>query len=61
MTTYHAVMIDETNCEFGVDVTAESRHDAEEDLRENYPESQIAQLESPRDRERREFNIYAMI
>ncbi len=60
MITYHAVMGDETGGEFGVDVEASSRDSARDMLRKDYPESQIVQLESPRDRERREWNIYAM-
>jgi hypothetical protein len=58
MTTFHAVMIDETGCEFGADVTARSRAAAHDKLREDYPESRVAQLESPADTRRRERAIY---
>jgi hypothetical protein len=54
MTKYHAVMIDETGCEFGVSVTAKSRDMAYDKLQEDYPESKVAQLESPADTRRRE-------
>jgi hypothetical protein len=54
MIAFHAVMIDETGCEFGVGVQAASQEAALEYLRENYPESRVAQLESPEDREDRE-------
>jgi hypothetical protein len=58
MTTFHAVMIDETGCEFGVKVTAKSRSDAYEKLREDYPESHCDQLESPADTVRRMRSYY---
>ena len=58
MTTFHAVMIDETGCEFGVSVTAETREEAFALLRENYPESRCDQLESPADTARREAAMY---
>ena len=61
MTRYHAVMTDETGCEFGVDVDAATRAEAYDDLRENYPESSVAQLESPRDTQDRESRMYAHI
>ena len=54
MTKYHAVMLDETRCEFGVSVEADSRDDAYEQLQEDYPESQCVQLESPEDTAERE-------
>ena len=54
MTDFHAVMLDETRCEFGVSVTADSREAAHAWLRENYPESSCVQLESPEDRLERE-------
>lgn len=58
---FHAVMIDETGCEFGAGVDANSRDEAHEMLQERYPESRIAQLESPEDTARREAAIYARI
>lgn len=54
MTKFHAVMLDETRCEFGVSVEAESRADAYEQLQEDYPESRCVQLESPADTAERE-------
>jgi hypothetical protein len=54
MTKFHAVMLDETRCEFGADVEADTREQALEMLREDYPESQCVQLESPSDTRRRE-------
>lgn len=61
MTTYHAVMIDETGCEFGVNITARSRNEAYEKLRDYYPESKCDQLESPADTRRREKRLYRSI
>lgn len=58
MTTFHAVMLDETGCEFGVSVTAKSRGDAYAKLEENYPESRCVQLESPADTRKREDRLY---
>jgi len=56
---FHAVMIDETGCEFGAGVDAHSREEAYEKLQDDYPESRIDQLESPEDTARREADIYA--
>ena len=56
---FHAVMIDETGCEFGAGVDAYSREEAHEKLQDDYPESRIDQLESPEDTARREAEIYA--
>ena len=58
MTHFHAVMIDETGCEFGASVEAASRSAAYERLRLDYPESRVAQLESPEDTARREQAMY---
>lgn len=58
---FHAVMIDETGCEFGASVSAETREEAYEILQENYPESRVDQLESPEDTARREAEIYARV
>lgn len=54
MIKFHAVMLDETGCEFGVGVTAANRSDAYDQLREDYPESRCIQLESPQDTAERE-------
>jgi len=61
MTKFHAVMLDETRCEFGVSVSARSRSDAYKQLREDYPESQCVQLESPADTRRREKRMHQSI
>lgn len=61
MINFHAVMIDETGCEFGASVSAKTRKEAYEILQENYPESRIDQLESPEDTARREAEIYARV
>lgn len=45
MTRFHAVMIDETGCEFGVDLEASSRDKAYDQLADDYPESRVDQLE----------------
>lgn len=44
MQKYHAVMLDETRCEFGVDFESDNPM---EYLAENYPESRCVQLETP--------------
>lgn len=54
---FHAVMRDETGCEFGVDVWAFSRAEAEAEIEDQYPESRIEQLESPADRRAREQDL----
>ena len=61
MINYHAVMIDETGCEFGVDIKAPNRAVAYEELHENYPESRVAQLESPQDTAEREAAMHRRI
>ena len=58
MTKFHAVMIDETGCEFGATVAARSRADAYEYLKVDYPESRCVQLESPADTRKREARLY---
>ena len=47
MTKFHAVMLDETRCEFGVTIEALNHADAYNQLEEDYPESCVVQLESP--------------
>jgi hypothetical protein len=61
MIRFHAVMLDETRCEFGVEVEAANRADAFEYLCENYPESRVVQLESPSDTAERERELYRRI
>lgn len=58
MIEFWAVMLDETGCEFGVGVSAGSRTEAFDKLREDYPESRCVQLESPEDTARREREMY---
>lgn len=54
MIAFHAVMLDETRCEFGVDFEAASRDEAYDWLEENYPESRCVQLETAEDSAERE-------
>lgn len=61
MTHYHAVLTDETGCEFGAGVEAATREEAYEYFEENYPESRVVQLESPADTAERERAMYARI
>jgi hypothetical protein len=58
MISYHAVLLDETRCEFGHSFKAKSRTEAWEYLREQFPESQCVQLEDPEDTRRREHETY---
>jgi hypothetical protein len=51
---FHAVLLDETRCEFGADVDAEDREAAYKWLEDQYPESNVIQLESPNDTRQRE-------
>lgn len=44
MTDFHAVMIDETGCEFGASLSAKDMVDAFRQLGEDYPESRIKDL-----------------
>lgn len=60
-TNYHAVLTDETGCEFGADFAANSREEAMDHFRECYPESRVVQLESPQDAADRERAMYARI
>lgn len=58
---FHAVLLDETQCEFGVGIEAKDRNAAYEELAENYPESRVVQLESPKDTAEREKAMYRRI
>lgn len=58
---FHAVMLDETRCEFGVDFEAADAEAAEAYLEENYPESQCVQLETREQAARREQDMLAHI
>lgn len=58
MTAYHAVMTDETGCEFGVTIDAMDKPSALRILEENYPESRCVQLEDDNDTREREEAMY---
>lgn len=58
MTKFHAVMIDETGCEFGVSFEADSRDEAYDYLDEEYPESRVDQLEDEGQSRAREDRYY---
>lgn len=58
MIDFHAVMIDETGCEFGATIRAASKAEAWDEVREQYPESRCVQMESPEDTAAREARIY---
>lgn len=58
---FHAVMLDETRCEFGVDLEADSREDAYEKLDEDYPESSCVQLETYAEADERERRMHEHI
>lgn len=58
MTQYHAVLLDETGCEFGHTFTASSRDEAWDYVQEQFPESRCVQIESPEDTIRRQKEIY---
>ena len=61
MVRFHAVLLDETRCEFGAGVEAETREAAYAQLAEDYPESRVIQLESPDDTARRERDIQRFV
>lgn len=58
MSKFHAVMLDETGCEFGVSVPCATRAKAYDWLAENYVESRCVQLESIVDTRKREARMY---
>ena len=58
MIKFWAVMLDETGCEFGVGVEADTREQAYEILEEDYVESRCVQFESPQDTADREKAMY---
>ena len=55
---YHAVMLDETGCEFGHTFEAPDRNAAWDYLQENYPEAGWIRLEDPTDTAERERRTY---
>lgn len=58
LTQYHAVMSDETGCEFGYTFEAFNKAQAYEYLREQFPESHCVQLEDEYDTQKRLNEIY---
>ena len=56
---FHAVMLDETGCEFGATIEAKDHDEAWDRAKEDYPESRCVQLESPEESAEREARIYA--
>lgn len=58
MIRFHAVMLDETGCEFGADVEAMNHGEASDKLADMYPESRCVQLESPEETAARQQRIY---
>ena len=58
MTQYHAVLLDETGCEFGHTFEAATRTEAWDYVQEQFPESRCIQLEDPSDTAAREQAIY---
>ena len=61
MAHFHAVMLGEDGMEFGADTTANTREEAYERISEDYPESNIIQLESHSDTAAREAAMYDLI
>lgn len=61
MTHFHAVLLDETGCEFGAGHDCETREEAHNYFRDAYPESRIVQLESLEDTRAREAHTYDLI
>lgn len=57
MKNFHAVLIDEARCEFGVSLRAEDHSSARDQLREDYPESRVDQLETTEEVQARESTI----
>lgn len=55
---FHAVMLDETGCEFGVDLECDTRDNAYAALKNMYEESRCVQLESDDDTREREARMY---
>ena len=54
---YHAVLLDETQCEFGVSFEASCRNVAYNYLVESYPECRCVQLEDDEDTRKRQARI----
>lgn len=58
MTKFHAVMIDETGCEFSAEIEACTKADAIDQLEEDYPECRVDVVSSPDEMRERERHIY---
>ena len=58
MMTYHAVLLDETGCEFGHTFAANSRTEAWDYVQEQFPESRCVQLEDHNDTAKRQDATY---
>ena len=58
---FHAVLMDETGCEFGHTFTANSREEAWDEIDDLFPESRCVQLESDEDTRKREARIQRQI
>ena len=58
LTQYHAVMSDETGCEFGYIFEAFNKAQAYEYLKEQFPESHCVQLEDEHDTQKRLTEMY---
>ncbi len=61
MPKFHAVLIDECGSEFGADVVAPDHDAARDMLRDDYPESNVVQLESAHDTQAREHRMYTRL
>ena len=61
MTRFWGVFLDETRCEFGAPIEAETKEEAWRIAAEDYPESKCVQLESPQDTIDREKLMYERI
>lgn len=58
---FHAVLMDETGCEFGHTFTASNREEAWDEIYDMFPESRCVQLESDDDTRKREARIQRQI
>jgi hypothetical protein len=61
MTRYWGVFLDETRCEFGAPIEAETKEEAWRIAKEDYPESKCVQLESPQESAEREAETYRRV
>jgi hypothetical protein len=61
MTRYWGVFLDETRCEFGAPIEADTKAEAWKIAAEDYPESKCVQLESPEESAAREAETYRRV